>query len=810
MKKFFNLCLCLVISFVLGCSSEKKELTQQTITTTETQNLTDTPIKEELVSYQLNNDKSYLDKYYEEPHIKEWYPERKFPPMFDFNMDLSTKSYVELRLLRNEIFARNGYLFNEATLRGYFNQFEWYQPIFDIPEFQVSLSEEEHLFIQKVLALETAKSQNKIVQVSQYQMINFDNVVNSVQFKTIPKSLETALREKNFALVAGNHEQMFYVYDQNQYNYIPNFITTDLYLQVLHKYQCSLLKEIEEEKLIPVIRDLLKNLQQKSINQAIDDKSPLKDAAIWANAYLSIGLTAINGENQNVDASMKDFYDKEIKEINLAEGISKSEFLGRELFDYSQFKPRGNYTTTEDLKKYFRCVKWLNSASILLDDETKFNAALLIGFWIINDNDILEQFNSFNVAIKVFAGEEDNFSISHVIKALNDNQISKIEDLLNPEKKEKIKKQLSMLNVDRIRALAGDELATKDFSKKYILFSAGRYTFDAEIFTRLVHILRPQVKRPIPKVLDIFAALGNQTAEKILQEDFQEGKKWSGYTDSLNILKKEFLGFNQWNLSIYNKSFQGINALINNPIEANHPLFMKTDWWQKKNLQTASAAYSELKHLVVLYAEQPFAAEAGQGGGPQPPQFVSYVEPNLYFWNACIELLNFQEKILRENDLMTENGSSIHFNMKELAEFFLKISRKELSGEKILDEEFGRMKWIGGEVERLTLSILKTDHLPERDKTIAQVTDIYTYNKDILETAIGLADEIYVVVEINGLPYLTKGACFSYYEFIHNVRLTDEEWQQILSSGKAPSRPEWIKNIYVNSPPLETTSGYSF
>ena len=34
----------------------------------------------------------------------------------------------QLRLARNEIFARKGRFFNSANLKAYFDQFEWYQP----------------------------------------------------------------------------------------------------------------------------------------------------------------------------------------------------------------------------------------------------------------------------------------------------------------------------------------------------------------------------------------------------------------------------------------------------------------------------------------------------------------------------------------------------------------------------------------------------------------------------------------------------------------------------------------------------------
>jgi hypothetical protein len=92
------------------------------------------------------------------------------------------------------------------------------------------------------------------------------------------------------------------------------------------------------------------------------------------------------------------------------------------------------------------------------------------------------------------------------------------------------------------------------------------------------------------------------------------------------------------------------------------------------------------------------------------------------------------------------------------------------------------------------------------DKKVALVADVYTANADnnknksILFEAVGDADEIYVVVEIGGYLYLTRGAVLSYREFIQPIdqpRLTDEEWQKQLEENPRKGVPEWMKRIIV-------------
>jgi hypothetical protein len=58
-----------------------------------------------------------------------------------------------------------------------------------------------------------------------------------------------------------------------------------------------------------------------------------------------------------------------------------------------------------------------------------------------------------------------------------------------------------------------------------------------------------------------------------------------------------------------------------------------------------------------------------------------------------------------------------------------------------------------------------------------------------------------VLVPIEGEWYVARGGVYSYYEFLHPIsnRLTDEEWKDMLSSGKAPDRERWIKKYILDN-----------
>lgn len=759
------------------------------------------------VEFEVVKKDTLLETYYDIDFIKEWYGKRVHPPEFDFSMDLSNKTYLELRLLRNEIAARHGYLFKDATLRAYFNQFKWYQPIFDVPGFRIQITKQEKTFLDTVMALENLKSKARFDSIGGHRMIALDHVVNLTQFERVNEPLTRALRSRNFALASASNDQLFYVYDRNQYGYIPNFITTDLYLQVLHKYLSSLFRRVEGTELVPLTGRLVQHLYEISRDARITDTDkPIVEARAWANTYLAIASSTLQGRKIEVESTMREMFSEELGKIEAANGMG-SRFLDRSIFDYSQFRPRGNYTENDTLRRYFRCMKWLNSAPINLDDEKRFLASLLMAYWIRSDAASSDDFKRLNEVVRVFAGEENGFSMTHLIHALESLHIKRLEDLANPETIQDVKKYLASQQLTGISEVAGSEAASKELARTHVLFTSSRYTFDADVLSHLVHVLRPNPLRPFPKALDVFAVLGDSTAEDILMNDYREAAQWPAYADSLKRLKARIGGHVDWNQSIFNKSVECIRSL-GLPIDGSYPLFMQTTDWQKKNLSTSLAAWAELKHDMQLYTVEASGAEAGEGGGPAPPLHLSYVEPNIAFWNCALNLLAYESASLSALGFHDAKQTAINEGLANLGTFLRGISTKELKGDQISDHEFEQMSWIGGKIESLTLQIMQTDALPERERKIAEVVDVYSYNGTALEEAVGQADEIYVVAEINGLPYLTKGACFSYYEFQNAKRLTDEEWREQTTVRRSPPRPRWLNDLYVETPSLKSERAF--
>ena len=313
-------------------------------------------------------------------------------------------------------------------------------------------------------------------------------------------------------------------------------------------------------------------------------------------------------------------------------------------------------------------------------------------------------------------------------------------------------------------------------------------------------------KRPFPTGLDVMASFGNGYAEKLLYGS-GEDKKWINFTYSINRMKNKFSQYSHWNDALYNKYMESLMCL--QKTDKSYPVFMQTDQWNKKNLNTALASWAELKHDVCLYTRHIRAAECA--GGAEEHVYPCYVEPNVNFWKKSIELIDYTSAMMKKYYFYSENIKANTDQLRKMASFLLKISEKELNHKEVTVEEFTELDHIGASYEYYTNYLAESnrqyDEYPriiDPDKSLAVVTDIFTRNipncnkNGVLHVANGLANVIYVVVEINGFLYITKGSVLNYYEFnTGKNRLDDEEWQQILEKRNIPLNPDWMDEIIL-------------
>lgn len=735
------------------------------------------------------------------------------------NINVDNLSIAEIRILRNAVSARQGYCFMNGDLRGIFGATSWYTQKMEDRFWKeengkaapIKYTAAEQAFVQKLKKREDfLKTKNNVAPSG--MMVNMENIINSFQLESFDQRLYNAIGKNGFAIVPGEEDQLFHIYERNDYRQFPSFVTTDLYLQAFHMFFDCLLKETEEQKFSPMVTLFVKqNYEQMMQLASTTTDARIKAAAEHNAAYYAIAYELNTGKSLPVPASFSELVKEEINHVNAAETTS-SEFLGytearnMPMFIYNIYRPRGHYTRNETLKRYFCAMMWLQNAPFGTDKDDQLEQALLLAQTIGGNANLTKQYKDITEPITYLMGMPDDVSILQVYAEIQKSG-STVSELINDKKKfDAIRKALEELSKKQ-SIIKPKFQASSPFK---ICLMPQRYMPDSEVLQEMVDYESTPTLRDVPKGLDILASIGISSAERILIQELKEQEKWNKYTSNLEQMKKR-MGEIDWNQTVANKWIAALKDV--NSKNAQYPKFMLSPQWDKKNLNTALASWAELKHDAILYAKQPMGAECG-GGGPPEPYVKGYVEPNIAYWTKAIELIDATMDVLKRFDLVTEKGTTAATDLREQAEFLLNCSKKELAGKNLTEQEYRQIETIGSTFENITLNLIKESdqflmgwsNVNGADKKISVVADVYTANsynnpdKSVLYEAVGPAHEIYVVVELDGYLYLTRGAVFSYREFQEDIaapRKTDEEWQQELQTQPDKGIPNWMKEIIV-------------
>ncbi|NIA24214.1 MAG: DUF3160 domain-containing protein [Gammaproteobacteria bacterium] len=172
-----------------------------------------------------------------------------------------------------------------------------------------------------------------------------------------------ALTDHGFVVVPGYAALFQDVYAQAPYDNHAIFVTTDAGYHVLHLAFSKVLRDTEQNSLLPVLEDLVTRSVAAARGQAAalagtgqaDQASRV--AQLFEAAAVLLGLDV---------GPVGPLADQEVGLATEAAQMTTSPITGfaacnrtqspRGCVDYSLFKPRGHYTRNEDLERYFRAM----------------------------------------------------------------------------------------------------------------------------------------------------------------------------------------------------------------------------------------------------------------------------------------------------------------------------------------------------------------------------------------------------------------------------------------------------------------------
>ncbi|MFC1540902.1 DUF3160 domain-containing protein [Candidatus Latescibacterota bacterium] len=660
---------------------------------------------------------------------------------------------------------------------------------------------------------------------------DLSNVVNIGDF-ALSSEVRELLRSNGFAVDAGIYNpwqdnyyqfrEIYDVYNECEDKGIPAFITTDACLHTFHILYDYVLRAAETGYFIDDLDTITQTMiRDMEATYETATESSVKNAALDNIDYLSVPYGLLNPE-------VTDYSEKAAKEIariyeeSLEPGgsplLSSDGYPYME--DYTQFKPRGHYTLTPKLEKFFRAMKWYTDSTFSLNllgatqEGLRHKAvqALLLSRSLATAAAeggesvmISELWDNIYQPTAFFVGKMDDIDYLAYIETakavFGADFLTQPPDIL-------ANNELVDAFINEALNLPGPKIY--DGKGKGFRFMGGRFVPDSYMFNELTDT---EVSgRPMPRGLDVMAVLGSDRAYEHISEIYQDPSTYPDYDIQLNKLKFEFMAYapETWAQNLYYKWLYSLTPLLERKGEG-FPLFMQNDAWADKDLNTALGSWAELRHDTILYVKQTYT---WGGQPPTPPLVMGYVEPNPEVYARLAALANFMRRGLKDRNILEELYDERLLRFEEIMLILKDIAVKELRNITPTTEEFVFICNFGGYIQKLVDSQYYEDinpsHIPYQ--YMAVIADVHTdllSSDSCLEVGVGHPLNIYVIAPVNGVPTLTKGGIFSYYEFaqpLASERLTDEEWWEIQNSDNAKEMPEWSESFLVGESTLQTGS----
>jgi hypothetical protein len=657
----------------------------------------------------------------------------------------------------------------------------------------------------------------------------------------LTKPQREQLGAAGFVVSPGVDKEFFTLYEQGRYNYQPLFVTTDSLLHVYHLMFDKTLRTVEGQQFSP----LLRQLTAAAIGQAQKNYMALRgttseDAALRTWAFFAVAGKLLDNKTA-VPAAIGKLVNGELQNIDAAAGVLPSPiFPGLEFGeDYTQYVPRGHYTKTETLQRYFKAMMWYGRMTFRLTTKdpqvgrAETRMALLVAHTVrslkVGKLSGLETWNDLYAPTGFFVGKSDDLTIPQYLGVMDEiyGPRTDVKGLANDGKLDQFIAKAEKLPAPKILGLVVLFKSDVDASTRGLRFMGQRFVPDAFIFRELVfrNVGTPERRRGLPVGLDIYAALGSERAYALLDQMGETA--YAKYPEQMQSLRATMADYSreQWTETLYNTWTYSLKTLIDatgSPLAAKdlagYPQFMQGQDWLDRSLNTVLGSWAELKHDTLLYAKQVYAEMGGggpKGPPPEPAEPKGYVEPNPVFFARLAALTALTREGLTSRSLLSKVDADNLSKIETLALSFKTMAEKELRNEALTPKEYEAIRFYGGDLEHITIAASLDDADPsagpplmDEQPRAAVIADVATdpdhdFNgvpdPAVLEVGVGAVDPIYVVAPIEGKLQVAMGGDFSYYEFAHPAadRLTDQKWREMLDAGQAPARQSWSAGFIV-------------
>lgn len=533
-----------------------------------------------------------------------------------------------------------------------------------------------------------------------------------VQSYGLDEAAQRRLADNGFVVTPGPDGRTFdeiYAVYQALSGQAPIFVTADTALHLYHLVFDALLMSIEQHHLIGMLTKMADALRAKALESAAG-AGPVAVAALDDVAVLDV-IRKLLDPAAAVEGRVADRVAAELALIDRHAGFAKSPVFGYDE-DYSQYVPRGHYTRSEALQRYFRAMMWLGRMSFLLKASTDPGGGLveadrarhfarmaaLLSRWLqeaqADGAPVARTWERIYSVTAFFAGFSDDLTpveVRPVVDALFE-AAGGVQALAEPANVDLLRARMAALrspainsgtateaNILRILENGNSEELLRAVTRTTGMRIMGqRYTPDADVMGRLAAPavgapLGPRDPPPFTLVetrqgpargfargLDVMHLLGAPRARAILEA--LGDAQYRGYDEALERAGEVFPPDDSpvWHGNLYWAWLEVLRDYVRpraNPSQA----FETSAAWSERTMTAALASWSQLRHDTILYVKQPYAAEGGRApDGPEPPPPPKgFVEPNPEFFARLIALNDMTRNGLREMDLLPDRADRL-------------------------------------------------------------------------------------------------------------------------------------------------------
>ncbi len=602
---------------------------------------------------------------------------------------------------------------------------------------------------------------------------------------------------------------------------LPLYVTADSILTALHTSYDNILKAFEGQSLLPALTRLTSGLRAEL--ERSDYEGDLRDdldvfLTVAESLLVDQEKSALHSSNQSEVSSL-------FSGCKSAEGVTSVQLFGvTRRLDFSQCEPRGHYTDSENLERYFRAMMWLGRIDFRMietqeDGSSVFRRRQLEAAWALRallTGELLSDYQAVDDFVTTFVGEHDYMTVAQFASLAEDLGVGKLDEL-DAKSDETIAQAIvdGGYGTQRISShymVNGMGSGTLPLSSSFALFGQ-RYVIDSHVFSNVVfdRVAKGAVKRMMPKPLDVaYAALGNDQAGMLLQDELEDFPYAADLKAMRVIADSEPSSF--WAQNLYNRWLGALRTLspsssLSTEDEEALPSIFKTEAWGARLLNTQLASWAELRHDTILYVKQSYT------GGASCEFPDAYVDPYPAFYGALGDYAAHALSVIENLGFEPPSGVADYFDhfdgvmgtLREMAEH-------QRTGTPHSEEH---MAFINQAVSLVVNGCAGPDGAegwyPELIygnpvEWAPTIADVHTQPTDeggsevgrILHVGTGNVNMMVTTVETCSGPRAYSGLVSTYYELIEEdwKRLTDPEWEQILREG-APSSPNWVESLTV-------------